>query len=519
VISLGTTTIVFHRDVVQFSRRRMLAAGPFRERLEEEIERTKRHQRPVSLLAIAVGETTSEVRTRLGEAATAQLRLLDAVCWDGERHLLLLFPEVTREQAPVPSERILRALRQVHPELRAGFAVCPEDGCTPADLIDSACAAARGARTGELCSASATTASVKIGALRVVSVAPATVGVFKLAERLAATELPVLVSGETGVGKDLVAAALHAWSRRKDGPLVAINCAALPESLAESELFGYERGAFTGADAAKRGLFESAAGGVVFLDEVGELPLTVQAKLLRVLETRRALRIGGLKEIPLDVRIVSATNRSLQEEVTAGRFRGDLYYRLSAATIAVPALRERLEDVPLLARMFLEESCTQAGRALLQLSPEVNALLSNHDWPGNVRELKNAIERAMILEDDDMLRPVYLPFSVGSPLSSLTAFEVSSGGNVAASGMPGSAPHSEIQVVNGKNLPRLSIPDGGTSLEEIERTFVEMAMHQANRNQTQAAKLLDISRDALRYKLKKFGLMHSDDEEVSAAPH
>jgi len=409
VISLGTTTIVFHRDVVQFSRRRMLAAGPFRERLEEEIERTKRHQRPVSLLAIAVGETTSEVRTRLGEAATAQLRLLDAVCWDGERHLLLLFPEVTREQAPVPSERILRALRQVHPELRAGFAVCPEDGCTPADLIDSACAAARGARTGELCSASATTASVKIGALRVVSVAPATVGVFKLAERLAATELPVLVSGETGVGKDLVAAALHAWSRRKDGPLVAINCAALPESLAESELFGYERGAFTGADAAKRGLFESAAGGVVFLDEVGELPLTVQAKLLRVLETRRALRIGGLKEIPLDVRIVSATNRSLQEEVTAGRFRGDLYYRLSAATIAVPALRERLEDVPLLARMFLEESCTQAGRALLQLSPEVNALLSNHDWPGNVRELKNLIDYVAATTKGDVVERADLP--------------------------------------------------------------------------------------------------------------
>jgi two-component system, NtrC family, response regulator AtoC len=168
---------------------------------------------------------------------------------------------------------------------------------------------------------------------------------------------------------------------------------------------------------------------------------------------------------------------------------------------------------------FIERYNKRFRKSVRGITPETRDLLVKYDWPGNVRELKNAIERAMILEDDDMLRPVYLPFSVGSPLSNLTAFEVSSGGNVAAgAGYSPGQTETQVQVVNGKNLPRLSIPEGGTSLEEIERTFVEMAMQQASRNQTQAAKLLDISRDALRYKLKKFGLMHSEDEEVSTPP-
>jgi DNA-binding NtrC family response regulator len=172
-----------------------------------------------------------------------------------------------------------------------------------------------------------------------------------------------------------------------------------------------------------------------------------------------------------------------------------------------------------LVHFFIERYNRRFRKSVRGITPETRDLLSSYDWPGNVRELKNAIERAMILEDDDMLRPIYLPFSVGSPLSSLTAFEVSSGGNVAAGTSIISQQPQEVQVVNGKNIPRLSIPEGGTSLEEIERTLVEMSMHQANRNQTQAAKLLDISRDALRYKLKKFGLIHSEDEEVGASPH
>jgi DNA-binding NtrC family response regulator len=312
----------------------------------------------------------------------------------------------------------------------------------------------------------------------------------------------ILIQGESGTGKDLISRAIHFESRRKDKPLIVINCSAIPETLMEAELFGHEKGAFTDAKAMKKGLFEQADGGTLFLDEIGELSGLLQAKLLRVLEEQVIRRVGGVKDQEVDVRVIAASNRDLERAVREGQFRQDLYYRLAIISLFLPPLRDRREDVLPLVHFFIERYNKSFRKSVRGITPETRELLITYDWPGNVRELKNAIERAMILEDDDMLRPVYLPFSVGSPLSSLTAFEVSSGGNVAA----GSAfsPQSEVQVVNGKNLPRLSIPEGGTSLEEIERTFVEMAMHQANRNQTQAARLLDISRDALRYKLKKF---------------
>jgi len=329
----------------------------------------------------------------------------------------------------------------------------------------------------------------------------------------------ILIQGESGTGKDLISRAIHFESRRKDKPLIVINCSAIPETLMEAELFGHEKGAFTDAKAMKKGLFEQADGGTLFLDEIGELSGLLQAKLLRVLEEQVIRRVGGVRDQEVDVRVIAASNRDLERAVREGQFRQDLYYRLAIISLFLPPLRDRREDILPLVHFFIERYNRRFRKAVRGITPETRDLLSSYDWPGNVRELKNAIERAMILEDDDMLRPVYLPFSVGSPLSSLTAFEVSSGGNVAA-GTPGvvTASPSEVQVVNGKNLPRLSIPEGGTSLEEIERTFVEMAMHQANRNQTQAAKLLDISRDALRYKLKKFGLMHSEDEEVGTSP-
>jgi two-component system, NtrC family, response regulator AtoC len=327
----------------------------------------------------------------------------------------------------------------------------------------------------------------------------------------------ILIQGESGTGKDLISRAIHFESRRKDKPLIVINCSAIPETLMEAELFGHEKGAFTDAKAMKKGLFEQADGGTLFLDEIGELSGLLQAKLLRVLEEQVIRRVGGVKDQEVDVRVIAASNRDLERAVRDGQFRQDLYYRLAIISLFLPPLRDRREDVLPLVQFFIERYNKRFRKSVRGITPETRELLVSYEWPGNVRELKNAIERAMILEDDDMLRPVYLPFSVGSPLSNLTAFEVSSGGNVAAGA--GFSPQSETQIVNGKNLPKLSIPEGGTSLEEIERTFVEMAMQQANRNQTQAAKLLDISRDALRYKLKKFGLMHSEDEEVSTPPH
>jgi DNA-binding NtrC family response regulator len=327
----------------------------------------------------------------------------------------------------------------------------------------------------------------------------------------------ILIQGESGTGKDLISRAIHFESRRKDKPLIVINCSAIPETLMEAELFGHEKGAFTDAKAMKKGLFEQADGGTLFLDEIGELSGLLQAKLLRVLEEQVIRRVGGVRDQEVDVRVIAASNRDLERAVREGTFRQDLYYRLAIISLFLPPLRDRREDILPLVYFFIERYNRRFRKSVRGITPETRDLLVKYEWPGNVRELKNAIERAMILEDDDMLRPVYLPFSVGSPLSSLTAFEVSSGGNVAA-GAGFNPQQSEVQVVNGKNLPRLSIPEGGTSLEEIERTFVEMAMHQANRNQTQAAKLLDISRDALRYKLKKFGLIHSEDEELTTPP-
>jgi DNA-binding NtrC family response regulator len=223
---------------------------------------------------------------------------------------------------------------------------------------------------------------------------PAMARLYDLVRRLAASDLSVLVLGETGAGKENVASAVHCWSRRKGGPFVAINCAAIAESLVESELFGHEKAAFTGATAVKIGLLESAAGGTVFLDEVGELPSAVQAKLLRAIETRRILRVGGVKEREIDIRLVAATHRHLEREVEVGRFRKDLFFRLGVATVVLPPLRDRLGEVALLAQRFLAAACATQERAEMALSPATQAVLRRYPWPGNVRELPAQVEAA-----------------------------------------------------------------------------------------------------------------------------
>src|SRR5512147_9071 len=310
----------------------------------------------------------------------------------------------------------------------------------------------------------------------------------------------ILVQGESGTGKDLIAKAIHYQSRRQDKPFVPINCSAIPETLMEAELFGHERGAFTDAKTMKKGLFEVADGGTLFLDEIGELSPLLQAKLLRVLEDQVIRRVGGTKDMQVDVRVIAASNRDLEKAVREGQFRQDLYYRLAIISIFLPPLRERKEDILPMVEFFIERYNRRFKKAIRGITEDSRKLLLSHDWPGNVRELKNAIERAMILEDADALRPSYLPFSVGRAQNGMTAFEAVGG-------------ETGPQLANGRSLPRLSIPEGGTSLEEVERALVEMAMRQANNNQTHAARLLDISRDALRYKLKKFGLMRAEDEE------
>jgi PAS domain S-box-containing protein len=314
----------------------------------------------------------------------------------------------------------------------------------------------------------------------VIANSPAMIEVLRLVKRVAASEATtILLEGENGVGKDLVAKTIHYESLRQAEPFISINCAAIPETLLESELFGYEKGAFTDARAQKRGIFELADNGTLFLDEVGEIPLALQAKLLRVLEEQCFRRLGGLKDIHLDLRVIAATNKNLVEAVKEGAFRQDLFFRLNVIQITIPPLRERPEDIIPLAKFFIEHYNRKFKRSIESVTPEAARLLVAHDWPGNVRELRNAVERAMILEESSFIGPASLPLSV-------TRLGVKE------------EPAAPSRV--------LDIPDEGLSLEENERNLVARALEKTGGNQTQAARLLRITRDTLRYKMKKFNL-------------
>jgi DNA-binding NtrC family response regulator len=339
-----------------------------------------------------------------------------------------------------------------------------------------------------------------VGYDSVVSVSPKMTELMNFVKKVAASEATtILIQGESGTGKDLIAKAIHYESSRSEKPFVAINCSAIPETLMEAELFGHEKGAFTDAKQMKKGLFEVADGGTLFLDEIGELSPLLQAKLLRVLEDQVIRRVGGIRDMQVDVRVIAASNRDLEKAVREGHFRQDLYYRLAIIAIFIPPLRDRKEDILPLVDFFIGRYNHRFKKSVRGITDDTRCLIINHHWPGNVRELKNTIERGMILEDEAYLRPAYLPFSLGNS-SGRTLFERTS------------PPDGGQKLPNGRALPRLYIPDGGTSLEEVEHSMVELAMSQANGNQTNAAKLLDISRDALRYKIKKFGMARDDAE-------
>jgi PAS domain S-box-containing protein len=297
----------------------------------------------------------------------------------------------------------------------------------------------------------------------------------------------VLIEGENGTGKDLIAKTLHYQSVRQAEPFIAINCAAIPETLLESELFGYEKGAFTDARAQKKGIFELADKGTLFLDEIGEIPTMLQAKLLRVLEEQNFRRLGGLKDINVDLRVVAATNKNLREAVKESAFRQDLYFRLNVIHIVIPPLRERREDIPPLANFFVQHYNKKFKRQIQGVAAETMRLLVNYDWPGNVRELRNSIERAMILEDSSFITASSLTMTLSQEAESNIAAAASAGGET--------APQFPARI-----------PDEGLSLEENERRLLVGALEKTGGNQTQAARLLRITRDTLRYKMKKFNL-------------
>ncbi|UKL14059.1 nif-specific transcriptional activator NifA [Dissulfurimicrobium hydrothermale] len=306
-------------------------------------------------------------------------------------------------------------------------------------------------------------------------------------EKVAPTRATVLILGESGTGKELIARAIHQASPRHERPFIKVNCAALPETLLESELFGHEKGAFTGATARKKGRFELADGGTLFLDEIGELPLSLQAKLLRVLQEQQFELLGGTQTITVDIRLIAATNRDLNMAVDNGSFRADLYYRLNVIPIVIPPLRNRKEDIPLLAEHFLRESNRQNNRNV-RLSKEVLDLLMSYDWPGNVRELQNLIERLVIMADENYIQPSDIP-----------SFMLRT---------PGLIPNTEAVETQTNDGPRQiqQIQKTTLSLCEIERRELEEALRQNNWIQAKAARVLGLTQRQIGYKIKKHGI-------------
>jgi len=317
----------------------------------------------------------------------------------------------------------------------------------------------------------------------IVGESPPMVEVFRWVDRIARSDSTVMIYGESGTGKELVARAIHAGSPRSDGPFVRVNCGALTESLLDSELFGHERGAFTGAERRRRGRFELADGGTLFLDEIATVPHTTQVRLLRVLQERELERVGGEETLPVDVRIIAATNATPERLLSDGAFREDLFYRLHVVPLTLPPLRDRKEDIPLLVNHFIDKLRTRTASPVLTATPGTLKRLASYDWPGNVRELENVIERALVMADGDELTEHDLP-PLGGAVPGRSAF--------------------------GDGISRRDLPEGGLDLNEavegIEERLLRQALEQASGVKAEAARLLGLKPSALYYKLEKYGI-------------
>jgi len=332
------------------------------------------------------------------------------------------------------------------------------------------------------------------GRSRIVGASPAMRALFADLDRVAASDITVLVSGESGTGKELAARAIHDFSARAGRPYLALNCAAIPAELIESELFGHEKGAFTSAVERHLGVIERADGGTLFLDEIGELGAPLQAKLLRVLQERRFTRIGGVGELRSDFRLIAATNRNLLGEMQAGRFREDLYFRIAVFEVEIPPLRDRREDIPLLALHFIDELSAEAGRPAPALDPATEAILLGYAWPGNVRELRNTVERALVVCDGESIAPQHLPPRIRKPDDQPAGTEVTGTGD--GSGRP--------------EPPTGTATAGSLDLERLERSAITAAVERSGGNLSRAAKLLGISRTTLYRKLRRYATSDSN---------
>jgi DNA-binding NtrC family response regulator/pSer/pThr/pTyr-binding forkhead associated (FHA) protein len=434
-------------------------------RLAAEVDRSVRYHRPVT---VAMIRTASDAILDQVERA---IRPMDLIAEDAGDDYLVILPELGREDGEAAVQRLLDFARAANVQATAATALCPDDGTTVETLIG---VLRSGIRTGRVPRAPAPKGTPIV-------FDPAMQRAYTLVERIADTSMTVLILGETGVGKELVCEAIHQRSSRRDRPLIKLNCAALPESLLESELFGYERGAFTGADKRKVGFFEAADGGTLFLDEIGDMPLPLQAKLLRVLERKVITRVGGTNEVATDARLIAATHRNLDGDVRSGRFRQDLLFRIGGFTIAVPALRDRPSEIIPLAEHFVRTAAAEQARIPPALSDDARDALAGYDWPGNVRELRNALERALVLATD----------------------------TITAADLPERLHDASHRV----RPPVATGADVRGQLAEVERAAIVAALDAESGNQTRAARRLGLSRRALIYKMEKYGLKPPPNRE------
>ncbi|HWN68431.1 MAG TPA: sigma 54-interacting transcriptional regulator, partial [Haliangium sp.] len=476
VVMVGDATLVLRCEQPD-DQREILDFGRLRQQLTAEIQRGLDCGRDLSVLVLC---HTGMSRVHVTNALADELRHMDVIGWCSSSQVAVLLPELGGEGAIGFGVDICATLASSMPRtsIRGGVAWLRDDGCDADTLLTAARAAAELAEPGQVMAARDAVVTHDLGDRKAVLADPAMLRLYELLRRLARSDLPVLVLGETGTGKENAAAAVHHFSARADRPLVALNCAAIPESLIESELFGHERGAFSGATAAKPGLLERASGGTIFLDEVGELPLGAQAKLLRALEVRRITRLGDVREREVDLRIVAATNRELEDECKAGRFREDLLFRLSVATVRLVPLRQRPREIPVLARLFLGQACSRMGRPIASLSDAVLERLASYEWPGNVRELRNSMEYAAATMAGEMVELRDLPARIGGHLE--VVLESRPGDPLSGDAGPGGA-------VRGGAVPDHAVPGdagaedaapgeavaGGTSASQGEGASVE----------------------------------------------
>jgi two-component system, NtrC family, response regulator AtoC len=501
VFLLGAVTVVVQHRPGPVRSRRLWSHDYFEGRVGEECARAERN-----------GGTFSVVRLRFGRAVTPHelqepfndvLREVDVIGLYGPSEYELLLIDAAGRDAELVVSRLQSILENSGVAVGIGVASFPKDGRDADKLIARASKSARSGPEPE-------TRGRKAVVLR----DEAMRNLYRLAERVAAGSINVLILGETGVGKQVLAEFIHKSSPRRDKPFLELNCSAFTETLLESELFGHEKGSFTGAVQSKAGLLETAKGGTVFLDEIGDMALALQAKLLRVIENQEVLRVGGLKPRAIDVRFVAATNRDLEQEVLRGTFRQDLYFRINGVSLQVPPLRQRVGEIEDLANAFIDDFCREAGRRTrLELTGDALELLCGYSWPGNIRELRNVIERATLLSTGDAITPEHLPVekmnatfatpvkgkAVGWPLPS--SANIDPGAMFSGQGSNPALAEFQSDEKTGE-LPRLR----GDETVDQKKQRIMQALMDCGGNNTEAAKLLGVSRRTLGKWLEAYGI-------------